>query len=92
MFIQKPVFNAIALFGLLGNETFELSGFPADSPAVLATRRIGADFSVVTILAAASGPAAAAEESLFFRLPTGADARLEASRSMIRSPSILPRK
>ena len=64
----------MALFGLLGNETFELSDMP--QIPVLATRRIGADFSVVTILAAASGPAAA-EESLFVRLPKGTDARLE---------------
>ena len=51
--VQKPVFNAMALFGLLGNETFELDNATADS-AVLATRRLGADFSVVTILAASS--------------------------------------
>ena len=79
MFIQKPVFNAVALFGLLGNETFELIGAlpAADSPVpVLATRRIGADFSVVTILAAKATATAAAEESLFFRLPVGPNARL----------------
>ena len=62
----------------MGNETFDHLGAdsPAGAVAVLATRRvIGADLRVVTVLAANGG--AAAEESIRFRLPKGADTRLE---------------
>ena len=89
MFVQKPVFNAVALFGLLGNETFELESVRADSPfAILATRRIGADFRVVTILAAkGSAATTASEQPVRFRLPTGTETRLE-RKMKSRTPSL----
>ena len=65
----------------MGNETFDQPGAGADSPAagavaVLATRRvIDADLRVVTVLAANGG--AAADGAIRFRLPKGADTRLE---------------
>ena len=73
----------------MGNETFDQLGAGADSPAgavaVLATRRvIGADLRVVTMLAANGG--AAAEESIRFRLPKGADTRSE--RKYCKIPSL----